>query len=269
MQISIDNKTAKAYADYASRVIAEKSSDKISVFNNPNFGEIRTTTDENGEPWFCLVDVCKILDLNPTDVRRRLEDGVVSNHPIQDALGRTQQANFVNEDGLYDTILDSRKPDAKRFRKWITGDVLPSIRKTGQYSVKPLTPAQQLLANAQMLVEIEQRQLEQERQQRALDARQTSAESKIEQIETRIRDNGYMAVVGFANIYKVKLSDAMKKKLGKLASSWCRRMGVLPEKIKHERWGFVNTYPMQALRDVFKATYPDKSAMFDIPTYWG
>lgn len=140
MQISIDNKTAKAYADYASRVIAEKPSDKISVFNNHNFGEIRTTTDENGEPWFCLVDVCKILDLNPTDVRRRLEDGVVSNHPIQDALGRTQQANFVNEDGLYDTILDSRKPDAKRFRKWITGDVLPSIRKTGSYSIPGHTP---------------------------------------------------------------------------------------------------------------------------------
>lgn len=129
-------------------------------------------------------------------------------------------------------------------------------------STKPLTPAQQLLANAQMLVEMEQRQMEQER-------RQIEVENKVALIEDRIRDNGYMAVAGFANVYKVKLSDTMKKKLGKLASSWCRRMGVLPEKIKHERWGFVNTYPMQALRDVFKATFPDKSVMFDVPTYWG
>lgn len=140
MDMQITDGMKQAYVDYAQSVIVSRQPEKVSVFNNPSFGEIRTTTDENGEPWFCLVDVCKILDLNPTDVRRRLEDGVVSNHPIQDALGRTQQANFVNEDGLYDTILDSRKPDAKRFRKWITGEVLPSLRKTGSYSIPGRTP---------------------------------------------------------------------------------------------------------------------------------
>lgn len=64
---------------------------------------------------------------------KRLEDGVVCIHPIPDALGRAQNTRFVNEDGLYDVILDSRKPEAKQFRKWITSDVLPSIRKTGGY----------------------------------------------------------------------------------------------------------------------------------------
>lgn len=64
---------------------------------------------------------------------RRLEDGVTTNHPILDNLGREQQANFVNEDGLYDVILDSRKPEAKQFRKWVTSEVLPSIRKHGAY----------------------------------------------------------------------------------------------------------------------------------------
>ena len=233
----------------------------IQIFNNPNFGEIRTVINENGEPMFCLVDVCAALELTPKGVKQRLGDEVISNYPIIDTLGREQQALFVNEDGLYDTVLESRKPKAREFRKWVTSEVLPSIRKTGQYATKPLTPAQQLLANAQMLVEIEQRQMAQER-------RQIEVENKVALIEDRIRDNGYMAVAGFANVYKVKLSDTMKKKLGKLASSWCRRMGVLPEKIKHERWGFVNTYPMQALREVFKATFPDKSAMFDVPTYW-
>ena len=58
-----------------------------------------------------------------------------SKHPIVDSLGRTQQATFVNEDGLYDTILESRKPQAKGFRKWVTGEVLPSIRKQGGYMV--------------------------------------------------------------------------------------------------------------------------------------
>lgn len=257
----------QAYVDYARSVMV---SNQVETFNNPRFGAIRTAIDESGEPWFCLADVCKALELSqPSRVKDTLrEDGVNTIKGI-DKLGREQTYNYINEPNLYKCIFQSRKERAEEFQDWVYGDVLPSIRKTGQYAVKPLTLAQQLLANAQMLVEIEQRQMEQERQQRVLDARQTSTECKIEQIETRIRDNGYMAIVGFANIYKVKLSDAMKKKLGKLASSWCRRMGVLPEKIKHERWGFVNTYPMQALRDVFKATYPDKSAMFDIPTYWG
>lgn len=105
---------------------------QITIFNNPQFGDIRTagTTDN---PLFCLSDVCKALDLQPSAVMRRLGDGVISSNPISDSLGRQQIANFVNEDGLYDVILDSRKSEAKTFRKWITSDVLPSIRKTGGY----------------------------------------------------------------------------------------------------------------------------------------
>lgn len=82
---------------------------------------------------FCLSDVCSVLGLRQGDVKQRLDDGVVSTQPIIDALGREQQANFVNEDGLYDVILDSRKPQAKAFRKWVTSEVLPAIRKTGGY----------------------------------------------------------------------------------------------------------------------------------------
>ena len=86
-----------------------------------------------GEPWFCLADVCKVLGLKQRHVRERLDDGVVSTDTIADSLGRLQMANFVNEDGLYDVILDSRKPSARDFRKWVTSEVLPQIRKTGGY----------------------------------------------------------------------------------------------------------------------------------------
>lgn len=93
-----------------------------------------TIIESEGEPKFLLKDVCNILELgHVATVTRRLEDDVVSKHPIQDSLRRIQQATFVNEDGLYDVILDSRKPEAKRFRKWITSEVLPSIRKSGKY----------------------------------------------------------------------------------------------------------------------------------------
>ena len=128
---------------------------EIKVFDNPQFGKVRTAgTSEN--PLFCLPDVCKALGLNARHVRERLEDGVVSTDTITDNLGRAQVANFVNEDGLYDVILDSRKPEAKVFRKWVTSEVLPSIRKTGQYSTNvPQTFSQALMLAARQQEEIE------------------------------------------------------------------------------------------------------------------
>ena len=104
----------------------------LRVFSNPMFGSTRIVWIDD-ECWFCLVDVCRALELNPSNVSQRLGDDIVSNYPIVDALGRSQQANFVNEDGLYDVIFDSRKPIAKAFRKWVTSEVLPSIRKFGVY----------------------------------------------------------------------------------------------------------------------------------------
>ena len=104
----------------------------IQIFKNPQFGEIRTAgTADN--PMFCLSDVCKSLGLSAKGVNQRLDDEVISNYPIEDSLGRKQNALFVNEDGLYDVILESRKENARKFRKWVTSDVLPTIRKTGGY----------------------------------------------------------------------------------------------------------------------------------------
>lgn len=103
----------------------------IQVFNSPQFGEIRTAGTSE-DPLFCLSDVCSVLGLRQGDVKQRLDKGVVSTQPLETA-GGIQQANFVNEDGLYDVILDSRKPQAKAFRKWVTSEVLPAIRKTGGY----------------------------------------------------------------------------------------------------------------------------------------
>ena len=108
---------------------------EIQIFQNQEFGAIRILSNEQGEPMFCAKDVCEALGLQTKQVVRRLMDDVFSKHPIVDNLGRTQQATFVNEDGLYDTILESRKPQAKLFRKWVTGEVLPSIRKQGGYMV--------------------------------------------------------------------------------------------------------------------------------------
>ncbi|MBR3067246.1 MAG: phage antirepressor KilAC domain-containing protein [Prevotella sp.] len=105
----------------------------IQIFSNSDFGSVRTLIDGQGAPLFCLKDVCSALALDGKQVVRRLDDGVVSKHPITDSMGRLQQATFVNEDGLYDVVLDSRKPSARAFRKWVTSEVLPQIRQTGGY----------------------------------------------------------------------------------------------------------------------------------------
>ena len=126
---------------------------QVTIFNNPQFGEIRTAgTADN--PLFCLADVCRVLDLQPSRVKDRLGDGVISSNPIPDSLGRMQNTNFVNEDGLYDVILDSRKPEAKVFRKWVTSDVLPTIRKTGGYiTATPEMSDVEILAKAVLVAQ--------------------------------------------------------------------------------------------------------------------
>ena len=117
---------------------------ELQIFNNEEFGEVRTVV-LNSEPMFCLTDVCKALDIkNATDVAKRLDD----DERTRLNLGRQGETNFVTESGLYAVILRSDKPNAKKFRKWITGEVLPSIRKTGSYG-KPMTTAEKIQLLAQ------------------------------------------------------------------------------------------------------------------------
>lgn len=103
------------------------------VFNSPQFGEIRTAGTSE-QPLFCLADVCRALDIeNNRNVRNRLDEDDVHTMDTIDSLGRLQPTTFVTEVGLYEAIFISRKPEAKAFRKWVTSEVLPSIRKTGAY----------------------------------------------------------------------------------------------------------------------------------------
>ena len=133
-------------------------SSNVEIFKNDQFGSVRIILDESNEPLFCLADVCDVLELQGSAVVRRLDDDVISSHPIIDSLNRTQNVNFVNESGLYDVILGCRKPQTKPFKDWVTKEVLPAIRKTGQYSInKPMTAFELIAAQAQAMVEMEKR----------------------------------------------------------------------------------------------------------------
>lgn len=107
---------------------------ELQIFNYQD-NEVRTIR-KDGEPWFVLRDVCKVLDLStPSRVAERLDQDEVSQTHITDSLGRQQETTIINESGLYNVILRSDKPEAKPFRKWVTGTVLPSLRRNGTYSL--------------------------------------------------------------------------------------------------------------------------------------
>lgn len=91
------------------------------------------------ESYFCLKDICEVLGLNQISrVKSRLKEDGVTTSKVIDNLGRTQQANFVNESNLYKVIFQSRKESAERFTDWVTLEVLPMIRKTGSYQLSIL-----------------------------------------------------------------------------------------------------------------------------------
>ena len=117
-------------------------SNEIEIFNNTQFGNIRVQKDEDGEPLFCLADVCRALEIDRTDnVAKQVCDEfgcpLLKRGHLTDSLGRIQEANFITEQQMYFVMSSSRKPNAKPFRMWVNTEVLPSIRKHGMYA----TPA--------------------------------------------------------------------------------------------------------------------------------
>ena len=107
----------------------------VKIFESPEFGQVRTTVID-GEPWFVAADVCRALDLgNPTRALDRLDNDERTLISIKGA-SNGKPVNGVNEPGLYSLVLGSRKPEAKAFKRWITHEVIPAIRKHGAYMTK-------------------------------------------------------------------------------------------------------------------------------------
>lgn len=105
---------------------------KIKVFENAEFGSVRTMTI-NGEPWFVAADVCNALGIDPTSTRR-LDDDEKNTLRLTQGIPGNPNVTVVNEPGLYTLVLGSRKPEAKAFKRWITHEVIPDIRQYGMYA---------------------------------------------------------------------------------------------------------------------------------------
>ena len=107
---------------------------KIKTFVNEEFGTVRTIV-KDGQPWFVGKDVAVILGYNEPHkaIARHVDEDDGMKHPVIDSMGRTQNVTIVNESGFYSLVLASRMPNAKNFKRWVTSEILPTIRRTGGY----------------------------------------------------------------------------------------------------------------------------------------
>ena len=196
---------------------------EIQIFNSPQFGEIRTATDDNNEPLFCAADVCKALGyVNGRDaISKHVDDPDVAKRDAWVTTGtkadgseakRQTLMTFVNESGLYSLIFGSKLESAKQFKRWVTSEVLPEIRKNGGYIRGNVdeTP-EELMARALAVAKQTLERVERERQQLAntnenqriqlgiQDAEIRKAAPKVEYYDKVMQSNCTMTTTQIAN----------------------------------------------------------------------
>lgn len=175
--------------------------DDVTIFRKDEFGAVRALTLK-GEPWFVAADVCRALGLgNSTNACARLDDDEHALISIKGISRGNDEANVVNEPGLYALVLSSRKPEAKAFKRWITHEVIPSIRKTGGYIAGQETmDDDQLLANA--LLVAQRKIAERSKQLEAAQAKIEADAPKVLFAETVQKAQGDILVRDMAKLLK-------------------------------------------------------------------
>ena len=204
--------------------------------------------DQNGEPWFVAKDVCKVLGIsNHRDAISKLdadEKGV----SLTDTLGGSQQTSIINESGLYTIVLRCRDATTvgtvpHRFRKWVTSEVLPSIRKTGSYGL-PQVKDPSLAAHIKTLIELDI--VKQEQQRIAMEVSDNTR--RLDQIETA---HDHFTIMGYMTYITRKSVDLNQAKaIGKKATKLCKERGIDIGHVPDPRFGCVHTYPKFLLDEI-------------------
>lgn len=183
----------------------------VTIFRKDEFGAVRAVTLE-GEPWFVAADVCRALGLGNSSMAVSKLDEDEKGISLIDTLGGEQKLGIVSESGLYALVLSSRKPEAKAFKRWITHEVIPSIRKTGGYIAGQETmDDDQLLANALMVA---QRKIaERNKQLEAANAKIQADAPKVLFAETVQKAEGDILVRQLAKLMVQRGYDTGEKRL--------------------------------------------------------
>lgn len=193
----------------------------IQVFQNQEFGELRTIV-KDGEPWFVAKDVCDILEIqNHKDAIKRLDDDEKSGVVLTDPHGRPQETNCVSESGLYSLVLGSRKPQAHAFKRWVTHDVIPSIRKHGAY----MTPEtiEKALLNPDTIIQLATTLKSEQEKRRAAEAQIEADKPKVLFADSVAGSRQAILIREMAKLLKQNGVDMGEKRL----FSWLRANGFL------------------------------------------
>ena len=159
---------------------------ELQIFNDEHFGQIRTAMI-NDEPYFMLADVCRVLEIkNSRDVLNRLSQKGVA---ITDTLtnGGKQQATFINESNKYKLAFTSRKKEAERFTDWVTGEILPTLRKTGTYSMQKTNPLEALQQIGQSINKTIEALVEQDRRMKNIETVTRVQNDRIGDMEKKVQ----------------------------------------------------------------------------------
>ena len=245
---------------------------EIQIFNY-NDREVRTV-QKDGEPWFVLKDVCGILSIgNVADVYARLDTDEKGVGQI-DTLGGRQNMSIINESGLYNVILRSDKPEAKPFRKWVTSEVLPSIRKHGAYMTQE--KLQEVLCNPDALFQIVSALKEESDKRKALEIQNSAlavdlaiAQPKADYFDDCMARGGLMNFRDTAKLLGMRQKEFIdnllrdsylyRDKRGRLLPYQKRNNGYLEVKEAFNNssdWNGVQTLVTPKGREFFRSLYP-------------
>jgi prophage antirepressor-like protein len=219
--------------------------------------QVRTVVVD-GEPWFVANDVCSVLNIrNSRDAVSRLEDDEKSSVVLTDGTPGNPMRTIINEAGLYDLIGRSDKPEARLFRRWVNHEVLPTIRKTGSYSIKPQSTLDVLAAAVAELQRVDREA--QQAQQVALEASRTAvrAQAEVQTVSARLGlledQEGWVIASGFLRTKKARWPDHKILRLGRAAGKIGRNMGLEPGTYHHPRFNCVNTWPLDVWEEAYAA----------------
>lgn len=217
---------------------------EIKLFSSPQFGDVRTIITDDGKLMFVASDVAKALGY-------AVPQKAVSTHckhcsKMEHPTNKGTLINIIPESDLYRLTMKSQLPDAEKFQDWVCDEVLPSLRQKGIYSVvQPLSTAELILRQSQLLVE-------NERKMRELESKQEALASELEEVRQRtLTELEASTIVAYVTRNHIKLDVTKYGAMGRKATSLCKKRGIEVTKINDVRWGMVSVYPDSVLKEVF------------------
>lgn len=226
---------------------------ELQIFNNEEFGEVRTVVIE-GEPWFVGKDVAEALKYNEPHkaIQRHVEEDDRMKHPVTDSTGRTQEVWIISESGLYTLIFGSKLESAKRFKRWVTSEVLPALRKTGSYEMSNMS------TEMKAILMIDQKQVKMEQRMDRLEYDIPLYGSEADELSSHVKRKG-VAVLGGKQSEAYKDTEIRSKVYRDIYDQVKREFGIYDDSGRPQSY--------KALKRKYIADAHELIDRYEVPTY--